>query len=120
MRCTLTCEARSTCSRVCGIGPSLRGGGLGHLVVRDELRPAVVRRHLGQRRGQGGLAVVDVADGPDVDVRLLSLELLLGHGSCSSVAMIGSRRMGEALWAASLNPIEPAILNAISFESTSW
>jgi hypothetical protein len=30
--------------------------------------------------------VVDVTDGPDVHVRLLALELLLGHGSCSSLS----------------------------------
>src|SRR5690606_5523340 len=34
---------------------------------------------VGDRRGQGGLAVVDVTDGADVYVRLIALELLLGH-----------------------------------------
>ncbi len=43
-----------------------------------ELRVPVVE-HLGDRRGQGGLAVVDVTDGPDVDVRLAPLELRLRH-----------------------------------------
>ena len=133
---TLTCLASSTCSRVCGIGPStalthqdgavhlrragdhvldvvgvtravdvrvvavrrrvldvagrdrqnlgrvapsLRLGGLGDLVVRDELRPALVRRHLGQRGRQRGLAVVDVADGANVDVRFGTIEFLFCH-----------------------------------------
>jgi AAA+ superfamily predicted ATPase len=34
---------------------------------------------LGDRRGQARLAVVDVADRADVHVRLVALELLLGH-----------------------------------------
>src|SRR5687768_1165168 len=37
------------------------------------------REHLGDRRGQRRLAVVDVTDGADVDVRLVALELLLRH-----------------------------------------
>ena len=40
----------------------------------------VVGQHLRDRRGQGGLAVVDVTDRPDVEVRLRPLELRLGHG----------------------------------------
>ena len=50
------------------VAASLRLGRLGDLVVRDELRPALVRRDLGQRGRQRGLAVVDVADGADVDI----------------------------------------------------
>jgi hypothetical protein len=34
---------------------------------------------LGDSRGQRGLAVVNVTDGPDVDVRLRPLELRLRH-----------------------------------------
>ena len=34
--------------------------------------------------------------------------------------MIGSSSVGPAFWQASLNAMEPAILNAISEESTSW
>ena len=52
------------------VAASLRLGRLRDLVVRHELRPALVGRDLGQRRGQRGLAMVDVADGADVDVRL--------------------------------------------------
>ena len=51
------------------VAAALRLGRLGDLVVRDELRPALVGGHLGERRGQRRLAVVDVADGADVDVR---------------------------------------------------
>ena len=61
------------------VAASLRLGGLGHLVVRDELRPALVGRHLGERRRQRRLAVVDVADGADVDVRFGTIELLFRH-----------------------------------------
>src|SRR5215472_14707352 len=39
----------------------------------------LVVQHLGDRRGQGRLTVVDVADGADVDVRLGPLELRLRH-----------------------------------------
>ena len=43
-----------------------------------DIRVLVVQ-HLGDRRGQGRLAVVDVPDGADVDVRLSPLELCLRH-----------------------------------------
>src|SRR5215208_5813080 len=46
--------------------------GLGLAAVR-------VGEHLRDRRGQGRLAMVDVTDGADVDVRLVALELLLRH-----------------------------------------
>jgi hypothetical protein len=45
-----------------------------HLRVR-----ALLREHLGDRRGEGRLAVVDVTDRADVEVRLRALELLLSH-----------------------------------------
>ena len=48
-----------------------------HLVECREL----VVQHLGDRRGQRGLAVVDVTDGADVDVRLGPLELRLATGA---------------------------------------
>src|SRR5207244_4898571 len=83
------------------IAAALRGGGLGHFVRRDELRPALVRAHLGESRSQGGLAVVDVADGPDVDVWLLSLELFLGHvllASLTSVLVLVLGWTGGALF----------------------
>ena len=54
------------------------------LVVGQELRPALLRQHLGDRRGQRGLAVVDVADRPHVQVRLVPYEFLFGHESSSS------------------------------------
>ena len=41
-------------------------------------------------------------------------------GIVTSTRMIGSRMAGSALAKASLTAIEPAILNAISDESTSW
>src|SRR6266508_391450 len=45
---------------------------------RVEVRVLVVQ-HLGDRRGKSRLAVVDVTDGADVDVRLGPLELRLRH-----------------------------------------
>jgi hypothetical protein len=41
--------------------------------------PALLGEHLGDRRCQGRLAVVDVTNRADVDMRLIALELLLGH-----------------------------------------
>ena len=45
---------------------------------------------------------------------------IYSSGVTTSTAMIGSRIAGLALRAASLNAMEPATLNAISEESTSW
>ena len=42
------------------------------------------------------------------------------EGTAISTAMIGSSSTGLAISAAFLKAIEPAILNAISLESTSW
>jgi hypothetical protein len=39
----------------------------------------LLAQHLGDGSGQRRLAMVDVTDGPDVDVRLVALELLLRH-----------------------------------------
>ena len=63
------------------VAAALRLGRLGDLVVGDELRPALVGGDLGERRGQGGLAVVDVADGADVHVRFAAIEFLFSHVS---------------------------------------
>ena len=55
---------------------------LGRVVDRVEgavLGLALEGEVLADRRGQARLAVVDVADRADVDVRLGALELLLGH-----------------------------------------
>ena len=49
------------------------------LVERGELGESLVGLALGDRRGQGGLAVVDVAHGADVHVWLRPFELLLRH-----------------------------------------
>ena len=69
--------------------------------VVDRVEGAVLRAEpfrcevLGDRRGQRRLAMVDVADRADVHVRLVALELLLGHGdqshsiSCSGPAPLG-------------------------------
>src|SRR5881409_3476230 len=61
------------------ITPPLRGRGLGHLVVADELAQAPLRTHLRQGRGQRRLPVVHVPDRPDVHVRLAPLVFRLRH-----------------------------------------
>src|SRR5438874_6620945 len=61
------------------IAPSLRLGRLRDLVVRDELRPSFVGRDLRERGSERRLAVVDVADGADVDVRFAAIEFLFSH-----------------------------------------
>ncbi len=58
--------------------------------VVDRIEGAVLGRALegevlGDGRGQARLAMVDVADRADVDVRLVALELLLGHGVVCSL-----------------------------------
>lgn len=45
---------------------------------------------------------------------------MFSSGVVTSTAIIGSSSAGSALRAASFSAIEPAILNAISDESTSW
>ena len=70
---------------------------LGRVVDRVEgavLRLALQGQVLGDRRGQARLAVVDVADRADVDVRLGALELLLGHVTVSPPSWV--RRRGCA------------------------
>src|SRR3954453_20450422 len=60
-------------------------------------RLAAVRlgEHLRDRRGQRRLAVVDVTDRADVDVRLVALELLLGHCCSLLFSKSGLRAPGE-------------------------
>src|SRR5690606_21625260 len=74
----------------------LRFARLRHFVIRHELRPALVGRHLRQRRRQRRLAVVDVTDGAHVHVGLGTVDFPFGHdglsrGSSSTVASGYSR-----------------------------
>ena len=65
-----------------GVDCDTTGALLGSLVdvgVVDELSVALHREHLGDSGGQGGLAMVDVADGADVYVGLVSFKLCLCH-----------------------------------------
>ena len=50
------------------------------LVVGREGRAAGLGQHLGDRRRQRRLAMVDVTDRADVAVRLVAIEFFLGHG----------------------------------------
>ncbi len=52
-------------------------------VERDERAAVALGQDLGDGRGEGGLAVVDVTHGADVQVRLGAHEGLLGHDSFS-------------------------------------
>src|ERR671930_48335 len=52
----------------------------------------LLREHLRDRSRQRGLAVVDVTDGPDVEMRLGALELLLAHSFLPFVTWSWSRR----------------------------
>ena len=54
-------------------------GGLVDLVVRDEAALALETGDLGDGRREGGLAVVDVADGADVHMRLLAFVFRFAH-----------------------------------------
>ena len=57
--------------------PFLRGGvdgGVGHV-----LGQALHRKDVGDGRGEGGLAVVDVADGPNVEVDAVTVEFFFCH-----------------------------------------
>ena len=60
------------------------------LVEAAGLAAHLLGEHGRDRRGQRRLAVVDVPDRADVDVRLVALELLLGHcGSLLCVCVLG-------------------------------
>src|SRR5262249_39546106 len=84
--------ARAVDVRVVAVRPlvlPVRGGGRGgplpllrrlvDLVEGDRLAAARLSEDLRDRRRQRGLAVVDVTDRADVDVRLGAIELLLAH-----------------------------------------
>ena len=60
-------------------------GGVVDLVVLLRRRQTGLRQIMGDRRGQRRLAMVDVTDRSDVDVRLRALEFGLGHGDCSPI-----------------------------------
>src|SRR4051794_30022662 len=62
-----------------GGGARLLLGSVVDLLEGARLSAVLLGQHLGDRRGQRGLAVVDVTDRADVDVRLVPRELLLRH-----------------------------------------
>ena len=55
-------------------------GGVVDLIVTLDLTAVLGGEHLGQRRGERRFAVIDVADGADVEVRFGAGEFFLGHG----------------------------------------
>jgi hypothetical protein len=69
----------STCAGGDGDAPRLLLRRLVDLVIGGELGAALLGEHLGDRRRQRGLAVIDVTDGPDVAMGLRPLELFLSH-----------------------------------------
>jgi hypothetical protein len=66
-------------------GDDLRGvtnrATLGDVSIRLESRQTLVGLDFKQRRGQRRFAVVDVADGANVDVGLGAIEVFFSHGS---------------------------------------
>src|SRR5207245_9436643 len=86
--------------------------GLVDLVEGGEVGEPLGGLALGDRRGQGGLAVVDVADRADVHVGLRALELLLAHLWFPFVPVAPSRRRwrGSGGWN---RTTDPAILNRL-------
>src|SRR5262245_12861780 len=70
---------------------ALRGSGVG-LGVGGVVGGALQGQDLGDGGGQRGLAVVDVTDGADVDMRFGSLEFLLRHYGCDASS---SSRAGQ-------------------------
>ena len=78
------------------VEPALRFRRLGDVVVGAVLRQALGLEHLGHRGRQGRLAVVNVADRPNVNVRFCSLKYFLRHSSCSCWLVI--RKVSEALF----------------------
>jgi hypothetical protein len=63
------------------------------LVVVLRFAAELLRQDGGDRSGQRGLAMVNVADGADVDVRLGPLELTLSH---IAILKIRTRKTGAA------------------------
>ena len=87
-----------------GDAASLLLGGVVDRVERAILRLTLEGEVLRDRGGQRCLAVVDVADGAHVDVRLGALELLLGHVTSSLLRSIAGDAAGDGRWA-----VEPTI-----------
>src|SRR3954469_15988393 len=85
-----------------------------------EVRELVVQ-HLGDRCGQRRLAVVDVTNGSDVDVRLGPLELRLSHGGLLLVVCYLTRRkmIGAAEAAVNYSPRTFLMISSATFEGTS-
>src|SRR5258708_708026 len=88
------------------VASALRLGRLRDLVIGNELRPALVGRHLRERRRQRRLAVVDVTDGAHVDVRFGSIEFLFCHCRCT----VSSFARSTFALRASLDNLRPSLL----------
>ena len=75
---------------------ALLGSGVDRREVAHGGARALLGEHLRDRGGQRRLAVVDVTDRADVDVRLRALELLLGHcGSGLLPGLVPTRPSGR-------------------------
>src|SRR5439155_13194139 len=72
-------------------------GRLVDVLERDGLAAALLGEHLRDRGGQRRLAVVDVTDRADVDVRLRPLELLLGHSSSGLLSQLAASMSSPAI-----------------------
>src|SRR4029078_9481226 len=79
------------------VATALRLGRLGDLVVRDELRPALVGRDLREGRGQGRLTMVDMTDRAHVHVRFSAIEFLFSH-VCDPLSSKGASSYAPIPW----------------------
>ena len=73
---------------------TLLGGSIDFVVFLGGAVAEGGERH-GEGGGEGGLAVVDMTDGTDVDVGLLALELAAGSANCEGAAAKGGGGGGE-------------------------
>src|ERR1044072_6908628 len=94
------------------------------LFERTGLTAVLLGQHLGDRRGQRGLAVVDVTDGADVDMRLVPLELLLRHFAKSSLSLAGNlvvrrTRADYRVHAGTASPVRASTTFSAMFGGTS-
>ena len=94
------------------------------LLEAHRLAAVLLRQHLGDGGGKRRLAVVDVADCADVDVRLVALELLLRHlvlPLSQNLLGFGPELAKHTLYAPAPtgSPVRCSMISSAMFEGTS-
>jgi hypothetical protein len=79
----------------------------------------VLRKHLGDRRGQCRFAVVNVTNRPYIHVRLTALEFLFRHPLCSSNQSLGEPGAAEITYFETALPLAFAITSSETEEGAS-